>query len=429
MLQVANENQMFPGTTQVSSRSELLTLLSEACELEHGLACSYLYSAFTLKRDLSEGGLTWQQLQLVRKWAAQIYFVASQEMLHLAQVWNLITAIGGMPYYYRPNFPQASKYYSFGLPLLLEPFGRPALQRFRYYERPLDISPTRGFFKELALSELEVEAQYRTIGELYGIILEAVQTLPERQLFIGNVSAQIGPELADFPDIVKVIDRSSAAEAVRRITHQGEGTPTDHANCHFGMFTAMKEELEQTQLADREFRPARDSIHNPATKFRGDYGAEQRNIIEDPYTQQVSALFDDVYVLMLRMLAYVFTTGSISSALMQTLSALAIGMMPAVILPLGEALTMLPAGQSYGPKTAGPTFGLTRHVMLPPDPTSANVVVKERIAELIATAQTLALDSRAPQSAQKIYWRLLLDASSFPAQLEASSPSNDEHRI
>jgi Ferritin-like len=400
MLQVANENQVSPGITHVSSRSELLTLLSEACELEHGLACSYLYSAFTLKRDLSEGGLTWQQLQLVRKWAGQIYFVASQEMLHLAQVWNLLTAIGGMPYYYRPNFPQASKYYSFGLPLLLEPFGRPALQRFRYYERPLDISPTRGFLQELDLSRIDVQVEYRTIGELYGIILEAFQTLPERQLFIGNVSAQIGPELADFPDIVKVIDRASAAEAIKRITHQGEGTLTDRADCHFGMFTAMKEELEATQLTDREFRPARDSIHNPATKSRGDYGAEQQNVIEDPYTQQVSALFDDVYVLMLRMLAYVFTTGAISSALIQRLSALAIGMMPSVILPLGEALTMLPAGQAYGHKTAGPTFGLTRHVMLPPDPAAAAVVVKERITEILATAQTLAMDPRAPQQLQ-----------------------------
>jgi hypothetical protein len=30
----------------------------------------------------------------------------------------------------------------------------------------------------------------------------------------------------------------------------------DRADYHFGMFTAMKEELEATQLADTEFRPA-----------------------------------------------------------------------------------------------------------------------------------------------------------------------------
>ena len=55
------------------SRSDLLSLLSEACELEHGLACSYLFTAFTVKSDVSEGGLTERQLQRVRGWAEHIY--------------------------------------------------------------------------------------------------------------------------------------------------------------------------------------------------------------------------------------------------------------------------------------------------------------------------------------------------------------------
>jgi hypothetical protein len=87
-----------PATASIQRRSQLLSLLTEACELEHGLACSYLYAAFTLKQDLSEGGLDWRQLQRVRLWAAQLYFIAAQEMLHLAQVWNLQAAIGGAPY-------------------------------------------------------------------------------------------------------------------------------------------------------------------------------------------------------------------------------------------------------------------------------------------------------------------------------------------
>src|SRR5262249_25647770 len=116
-----------PAEGPVTSRSELLSLLTEACELEHGLACSYLYTAFTLKKELAEGGLPWKRLRAARKWAAQIFFVASQEMLHLAQAWNLIAAIGGPPYYLRPNFPQGTKYYPLHLPLKLEPFGVSAL--------------------------------------------------------------------------------------------------------------------------------------------------------------------------------------------------------------------------------------------------------------------------------------------------------------
>src|SRR5215471_8720878 len=111
------------STTTISTRSDLLKLLCEAAELEHGIACSYLYAAFSLKRDISEGGMTWDEQQKVRRWAAQLYFIASQEMLHLALVWNLTTAIGGTPYYLRPNFPQNSKYYPINVPIVLEPFG------------------------------------------------------------------------------------------------------------------------------------------------------------------------------------------------------------------------------------------------------------------------------------------------------------------
>ena len=41
---------------QVESREELVYLLGEACEIEHGLMCEYLYAQFSLKRGLDEGG-------------------------------------------------------------------------------------------------------------------------------------------------------------------------------------------------------------------------------------------------------------------------------------------------------------------------------------------------------------------------------------
>lgn len=65
-------------------RSTLLRLLNEACELEHGLACSYLYSAMTLRQEPSGNKLPPDKALPVRQWASQLYFVASQEMSHLA---------------------------------------------------------------------------------------------------------------------------------------------------------------------------------------------------------------------------------------------------------------------------------------------------------------------------------------------------------
>jgi len=384
------------STKAVSTRSELLSLLSEACELEHGLACSYLFTAFTLKQDIAEGGICWEQLQKVRLWAGQIYFVASQEMLHLAQAWNLLAAIGGTPYYLRPNFPQESRYYSFGHPLTLEPFGRKALQRFRLYEKPLDASPERSFFKELG-----VDPGFRTVGELYEHIAHGFESLPEERLFIGIRERQIDERLADFPDIVPVVDRKSALLAIDNITRQGEGTLVDRADCHYGMFSETlrqyEAECEDSRKRGSVFEPARNTIENPVARSRGNHGAAPGNLIEDQYTQQIAELFDSTYGLMLRMLQFVFDNSTGDPALLRAFSQVAIRVMAMVLKPFGEALTLLPAGASYGGKTAGPTFALSRHVPLPLDPSAAAVVAQEQLADLVSLAERLAADGRAPR--------------------------------
>ncbi len=68
---------------RVERREELLWLLVQACELEHGLMCEYLFAQFTLKRGTDEG-LTDEQLAKVAAWEAVIVDVTKQEMLHLA---------------------------------------------------------------------------------------------------------------------------------------------------------------------------------------------------------------------------------------------------------------------------------------------------------------------------------------------------------
>jgi ferritin-like protein len=89
---------------QVESREELVYLLGEACEIEHGLMCEYLYAPFSLKRTLGEG-LTPEQLARVQAWEATLIDVIKQEMLHLALATNLLTAVGAAPHFERPNLP------------------------------------------------------------------------------------------------------------------------------------------------------------------------------------------------------------------------------------------------------------------------------------------------------------------------------------
>jgi hypothetical protein len=40
---------------KVETREELVYLVGQACEIEHGLMCEYLYAQFSLKRGPGEG--------------------------------------------------------------------------------------------------------------------------------------------------------------------------------------------------------------------------------------------------------------------------------------------------------------------------------------------------------------------------------------
>ena len=51
----------------ITDREELIFLLSEASELEHGLCCCYLFAAFSLKRNPDEG-LTSTEREALTRW-------------------------------------------------------------------------------------------------------------------------------------------------------------------------------------------------------------------------------------------------------------------------------------------------------------------------------------------------------------------------
>jgi hypothetical protein len=76
---------------RIENRAQLIYLLTEAAELEHEILCCYLFAAFSMKSDTSEG-LSDEQLEAVRRWRGVIGEIVVQEMLHLATVCNLLTA-------------------------------------------------------------------------------------------------------------------------------------------------------------------------------------------------------------------------------------------------------------------------------------------------------------------------------------------------
>ncbi|MEA3108093.1 MAG: hypothetical protein QOI88_2698 [Gammaproteobacteria bacterium] len=380
------------------SRSTLLKLLTEACELEHGLACSYLYSAMTLKSQ-PDGRLPAEQAPMVRQWASQLYFIAAQEMLHLAQAWNLLTALGGTPYYLRPNFPQNTKYYPLHLKLVLEPYGEAALDRFVAYERPLELMPEHRFVQDAARPRAADGESFRTIGELYDSIEQGIAALPNA--IVGDPAAQVGPDLVDFPELVKVVDVASAQRAIRSVTHQGEGNATDRTDCHFGILMALREALLRAKKVDPAFEPAHRALPNPTTDASEQYGAPHGSLIGNAYSRDVAAAFDALYSLMLRMLGYTWSPGG-SMAVRRSFGRGAIILMASVLKPLGEALTQLPASDDRGGLNAGPAFGLTRHVQLSADERAARVLVSERLSELTAQVGTLAESPQAVSGIKRV---------------------------
>ncbi len=397
--------------TNVRFRSDLFTLLSEACELEHGLACSYLFTAFSLKQSVSEG-LSASELLTVKKWAATIFFIASQEMLHLAQAWNLLNAIGGTPYYYRPNFPQPSKYYPFHLPLSLEPFSYETIQRFILYELPSEINE-KEFAKQTFGFESEDNFSYKTVGELYRLIQEGFSSIDETTLFIGNPSLQMGPDEIDFREIIKVTDRQSALAAIELITHQGEGTMADRLDCHHGLFVGIEQEYIRLLQDNPSFQPARNCLTNPITFRKGNYASKAGQLIQNPLTREISDIFDDLYNLMIRVIQYSFTC--IDQEIRRHMSEFAINLMVRTIKPLGEYLTTQPAFSNPYFKTAGATFSLTRHVPLPEDYEITNRIVTERSHEIYARLTEIATEVAPRNQFREIvanYRDMLL--SSFP---------------
>src|SRR5262249_28542383 len=117
----------------IEHREALIYMLCEAAELEHGIMCQYLFAAFSLKQPEDEG-LSAAALEAVLRWRKAIAHVATEEMLPLALVQNLLSAIGAAPHLARPNLPAPARHYPAGVNLTLVPFGEPALRHFMFLE-------------------------------------------------------------------------------------------------------------------------------------------------------------------------------------------------------------------------------------------------------------------------------------------------------
>lgn len=351
----------------IEHREALIYMLCEAAELEHGIMCQYLFAVFSMKQNAAEG-LTDDQAAAVRRWRERISRVAAQEMLHLALVQNLLSAVGAAPHLSRPNFPQPAGHYPAGVNLTLLPFGEAALRHFMFLERPegmaLHDAPGLAAYGRAAPAmqpgDIAPHGQdFATVGHLYRSIEAGIEHLAEkygeRWLFVGPPRAQATQEYFGWPELVAVTDVASARRAVGEILEQGEGPRGDWRDAHFGQFVEILDEFEQLREADRGFDPVRPVV---PLNVRPGERAPDAPLVTDPLAQRVMDLFNVCYEVLLLMLQRFFAHTEESDAQLRVLADGTYALMARAIKPLGDVITRLPAGPEYPGRTAGPSFEL-----------------------------------------------------------------------
>jgi Ferritin-like len=357
---------MAEPTIVVEHREHLWYLLAEAAQVEHLIMCQYLYASFSLK-DGAGDGLTEEQAAAVARWRELLTGIAVEEMLHLALVFNVMTAIGAAPPLSRPNFPRGSDDLPGGVQFRLLPFGTDALTHFLYLERPegMERVDAAGFGPAVPPREpvrsgeaMPRPQDFGTVGHLYRGIEQGLAVLAarigERALFVGPPRTQATPELFRWPQLIAVQDLASATAAINEIIEQGEGARGDWKDAHYGRFLGIWEEYRKLTEADPAFRPAHPVI---AAFTRQPYDvAAPQPLLTDPLARTVAEVFNLGYETLLQLLNRFFTHTGETSEQLRVLIGAAFDLMGSVLGPLGRALPRMPAGQDHPGRTAGAAF-------------------------------------------------------------------------
>jgi CDGSH-type Zn-finger protein/uncharacterized Fe-S cluster protein YjdI len=380
------------------TREQLLHALYEAAELEHNLMCTYLYAAFSLKSGV-EGGLSPPEAEATARWRREIVSVAIDEMSHLTAVWNITSALGGMPRFGRTNFPLDAGYLPASVTVRLAPFSAAVLQHFTFLERPHGSSepegegfaPERMFERAAPAPRLTpMGIDYTTVGEFYVALAADLRAFAERTgesaAFCGDPALQLSGQEIDLPGAQRVICLKTALAAFDSIVRQGEGAPGSSAGSHFERFTTIRAEFQALKAANPAFAPSHPAATNPV--LRRPPRPEGRVWIEHEQATAVVDLANASYGLMLRLLAYSYALAAPDPDKALTVD-LGLGLMRLVAL-LGEQAARLPAGPSNPSCNAGMSFTTLRDAAALPHGPGARRFINERLTELADAATALA---------------------------------------
>ena len=393
----------------IETRDDLLSTLAEASELEHNLMCLYLYAAFSLKQSTTEG-VSPAELETITTWRKEILGVASQEMLHLALVTNLTTAVGGSAHLFRPAFPAKAGYFPSDFVMELAPFTLSTLDHFIFLERPedrqmkegQDFQPEHGYTRAAPQGRLMAyTGDYETVRQLYQTIEEGIEglsdTMGEKSLFCGSPALQLAPPELELEGLILIHDKAAALTAINTIVSQGEGART-LANSHFEKFTRIKESVENLMERNPAFEPGRPAARNPV--MRKPVESEGTIWIDDARTALYLDLGNAIYSLMLRFLLQLYywriDPRRHGRCFLKGLSHSMHG-----LGTIGAILSQLPASPDATGVNAGLSFDLIRHFN-PIELSSENQLLTERLNEVLAALKEVRDDVLFPSHADSL---------------------------
>lgn len=364
-----------PSIGPPADKDTLIAMLSQAAELEHALSVQYLYAAFTLKVG-GDPGLTASQASLTQQWKQQIMKVAAQEMYHLMIANNLLIAVGAPPNLWRPPFPQpGARYSDIDLPSVLTPFDLDTMSRFMCWEKPDVESDPAPWWDDFCQKCSEKARQkygltavepppYNSIGELYDSIKQGFLDNPS-WIDAGSADRQVTSELVPFqPPIAPVVKPQDAATYIDVIVTEGEGAPDWDSKSHFAYYHQIVNEL-QNITPETPFA-AWPTVENPV--YDPESAPPGTSVITDPAVAAVGTLFNELYELLVCMLARLFSPNGDTPAQRRALANAPLALMPLGIKPIATLLTRLPAGDSYPGLYAGPGFELPPTLDVPAGP-------------------------------------------------------------
>ncbi len=272
------QTKFFTDDTKVTPEN-LGEAIQQAIEIEIATIPVYLYTYYSVNRysstmqDTISGGLV-QELTakgmplaeangvaldlsaeimvFCNKVGATIMSVVMEEMLHMALSSNLKQALAGQPCLTgrSPSFPAVLPGHVPEFTINLAPFSLNQLMTFLKIESPYALPPSQ---------EALAAIPYTTIGEFYDMIKDCIdsndlkyntdapQLVPGQRYYSPNMidtvyyDKQHKPQYVDADDsgdLIQVVDRDSACQAIDQIVRQGEGNkdsqglnPDGSVNC------------------------------------------------------------------------------------------------------------------------------------------------------------------------------------------------------